>query len=146
MHQALLPRLEHIGSRTEFAITGRSSGEHRRGRVGLVFVGAAHIFEVRLGKGASLSAGRQLVKAGRRVGERLLEQAGDELLLRAKVMKQATLRHARFLSHPCERHRLDAIATHDRCSRIEQLHTGLRRSGLLGGGTLAHWGSTLALT
>ncbi len=39
VHQALLPRLEHIGSRTKFAITGRSRREHRRGRVGLVFIG-----------------------------------------------------------------------------------------------------------
>ena len=39
-----------------------------------------------------------------------------------------------------------AIAPHDHCGCVEQLHAGLRRSGLLGGGTLAHWGSTLALT
>ena len=133
VHQALLPRLEHIGSRTKFAITGRRRANTAVAASAWCSSGRRTYSRYALAKRLA-PTGCQLVKPGRGVGERLLEHAGDELLLRAEVMQQATLRHTCLLSHPCKRHRLDAVATHNRCGGVEQLHAGLRRSGLLGAG------------
>ena len=145
VHQPPLPRVEDLGGGTEFTIAGGGGGENRRGRIGLVLIGPAHVLEVGPSKRTPTVALRQLVEAGGRVGQRLLQQAGDEVFLRPEMVQEAALADPRLLRDPCEGHGLHAIAPHDRRGGTEQGSPRLGGTGLLRNRTIGHSERRLAL-